>query len=271
MKTLGNPVTPGQRHHQKKFKKNLLSKSSRLAKSLMFFTTRFSGRSRSTGQITVRHKGGGSKRLYRLLPKYYSEKISIVIATCYDPSRDTFINLEYNFLKNKFYYSSASEGACAGSISVSPAPIAGKSGAGYCMALDGVFPGIPFHSVPQLEGGPIIYGRAAGSTCRLITRWGGWAIVRLPSGLRFRVQSSIKVTVGVSSNPNHRFAVLGKAGRARNLGVRPTVRGVAMNPVDHPHGGRTNGGRPSVTPWGRPALGQKTGKGQKVGFDQTNI
>jgi len=188
------------------------------------------------------------------------KKLGVVVLLAYDPFRSGFISLDFDFYTKKFSYSQASDKVCTGSITLIESSYYGFLGAGYRVTLSSIPSGVLFHSVPRQKVGSTTIARSAGVFCQLLDRRFGTCKVRIPSGLVLAVPASLFVTLGAVSNPKQRFVILGKAGRARLKGRRPSVRGIAMNPVDHPHGGRTNGGCPPMTPWGHPTRGQKTAK-----------
>jgi len=265
--TKNNPCTPGQRH-QKKIKKNFLTKTSHLIKNLAFNLKCCAGRSSLTGHITVFHRQAGHKRLYRPITFFNRVMLGIVVFISYDPNRACFIQNTFDFFKKKFSVTLAPSNLGAGAI------VAFRNNSknilffyrvalGYRTFLKNMphgslFFGLNINSSARLPNAQ--YARSAGTFCHLLQKQELKSLIRLPSGLVCSVSNLSVGTLGIVSNVQHRFFILGKAGRSRLLGKRPHVRGVAMNPVDHPHGGRTKPGRPSVTPWGRPTLGYKTKK-----------
>jgi len=257
------PQAPGQRH-QKKIIKYTLGKNSRIIKSLSFKINLCVGRSSLTGHTTVFHRHNGSKRLYRPIAFLNRPMIGIVVLVSYDPNRACFVQNAFDFLQNKFI------------VSLAPHKMAVGALVAFCERLGYYTVEVGYRTfLKQMPGGSLFFGlhlnysarlqeakyaRAAGTFCTLLQKKYHTCLIRLPSGLICIVPLKAIGTLGVISNEQQRFVLLGKAGRAFYLGNRPHVRGVAMNPVDHPHGGRTKPGRPSVTPWGRPALGYKTRK-----------
>ncbi len=215
----------------------------------------------NTGRITARYQGGGHKRTYRIID-FKRRKLDVagtVERLEYDPNRTAFIAL-IRYEDGELAYILAPQRLAAGDQ-----VIAGLSGVdvkpGNAMPLSAIPVGTIIHNVemkPQ-KGGQI--ARSAGSYAQLVGRDQGMAILRLNSGEQRLVPASCFATVGAVSNPDHGNINLGKAGRSVWLGKRPHVRGVAMNPVDHPHGGgegRTSGGRHPVSPWGKPTKGKRT-------------
>ncbi|MEQ8432662.1 MAG: 50S ribosomal protein L2 [Oceanicaulis sp.] len=214
----------------------------------------------NTGRITARRRGGGAKRLYRQID--FKRRKFDVPATVerleYDPNRTAFIAL-VKYEDGEIAYILAPQ-----RLSVGDTILAGERvevRPGNAMPLKAMPVGTIVHNVElkPLKGGQV--ARSAGSYAQLVGRDAGYAQVRLMSGELRMVHQDCMATVGAVSNPDHMNINLGKAGRTRHMGKRPSVRGVAMNPVDHPHGGgegRTSGGRHPVTPWGKPTKGRKT-------------
>ncbi|WAJ30815.1 50S ribosomal protein L2 [Antarcticirhabdus aurantiaca] len=213
------------------------------------------------GRVTARYQGGGHKRTYRMID-FKRRKLDVVGTVErleYDPNRTAFIAL-LKYEDGELAYILAPQRLAVGDKVVS-----GLSGVdvkpGNAMPLSAIPVGTIIHNVEMkpLKGGQI--ARSAGAYAQLVGRDAGMAILRLNSGEQRLVPSSCFATVGAVSNPDHGNINIGKAGRSRWLGRRPHVRGVVMNPVDHPHGGgegRTSGGRHPVTPWGKPTKGKKT-------------
>ncbi|MCY4443257.1 MAG: 50S ribosomal protein L2 [Proteobacteria bacterium] len=219
------------------------------------------------GRITVRHRGGGAKRLYRIVD-FKRDKLDVeatVETLEYDPNRSAFIALVL-YTDGQRRYILAPAGlkkgdkvlAAHSQVDVSP---------GNAMRLVDVPLGNFVHNVEMKPGKGGQLARSAGSRCQLVARNLGYAQLRMPSGEIRRVPEMCMATVGVVSNGDRVNRKIGKAGKKRHMGVRPTVRGVAMNPVDHPHGGgegRTSGGRHPVTPWAVPTKGHKTRKNKRT-------
>ena len=215
------------------------------------------------GKITVRHKGGGNKRKYRIIDfKRNKDGIPAKVATIeYDPNRTANIAL-LNYADGEKRYILAPQGLKVGTVVLS-----GKGAdikPGNCLELRDMPVGTLVHNIELKagKGGQIV--RSAGASAQLMAKEGGRALLRLPSGEVRYVKDNCRATVGQVGNVEYANEVIGKAGRKRHMGIRPTVRGSVMNPNDHPHGGgegRSPIGRPSpVTPWGKPALGYKTRK-----------
>ncbi len=258
------PVTPGQRfrvsltyeeltkHHPEK----------RLCKHIQ----KHAGRN-NQGRLTVRHRGGGNKVLYRLIDFRQTDKIGIpgkVTAVEYDPFRTCFIML-VTYVDGEKRYHIAPDGIKVGAQILTKAKTKIKTG--NRLQLQNIPVGFEIHNLELIpgKGGQII--RSAGSSARIISIESTFAQVELPSKeIRF-VRKDCYATVGRVSNPDHNLISLGKAGRARWKGLRPEVQGKAMNPIDHPHGGGEGGTKIGLvhpkTPWGAPALGFKTRKRNK--------
>src|SRR5579862_4818174 len=228
-------------------------------KSLVSGLTKSGGRG-GGGRIAVRFRGGGAKRLYRTID--FKRRKWGVPATVerleYDPNRSAFIAL-IKYADGELAYILAPHRLKAGDQVIAAEKADVKPG--NAMPLRGMPIGTIIHNVElkPLKGGQIT--RSAGTYAQLVGRDAGYAQIRLNSGELRMVPDGCMATVGAVSNPDHMNEVLGKAGRVRHKGRRPHVRGVAMNPIDHPHGGgegRSSGGRHPVTPWGKPTKGRKT-------------
>ena len=212
------------------------------------------------GRIAVRFRGGGAKRLYRVVD-FKRRKWGVVGKVErleYDPNRTAFIAL-VRYADGELVYILAPQRLAVGDEVIAGEKVDVKPG--NAAPLSGLPVGTIIHNVElkPMKGGQM--ARSAGAYAQLVGRDGGYAQIRLGSGELRMVPDSCMATVGAVSNPDHMNEVLGKAGRVRHKGRRPHVRGVAMNPIDHPHGGgegRTSGGRHPVTPWGKPTKGSKT-------------
>lgn len=214
----------------------------------------------NTGRITVRHQGGGAKRLYRVVD--FKRRKWDVPATVerieYDPNRTAFIAL-LRYEDGELSYILAPQRLGVGDRVIAGARVDVKPG--NAMPLSGMPIGTIVHNVELKPGKGGQIARSAGTYVQFVGREGAYAQLRLASGELRLVRQECQATVGAVSNPDNSNQDLGKAGRRRHMGVRPSVRGVAMNPVDHPHGGgegRTSGGRHPVTPWGKPTKGART-------------
>jgi large subunit ribosomal protein L2 len=217
------------------------------------------------GKITVRHRGGGHKRMYREVD-FRREKDGVpanVDSIQYDPNRSGRIAL-LHYIDGEKRYILAPDGLKAGDR-VENGPDAAPS-VGNCLPLKRIPLGTEIHCIEMLPGQGARLCRSAGTSATLVAREAGWAQITLPSGEIRRVPAACRATIGKVSNPDHMSVRLGKAGRKRWLGRRPHVRGTAMNPIDHPHGGgegRTKGGRHPVSPTGKLAKGGATRKKRK--------
>ena len=215
------------------------------------------------GRITTRHIGGGHKQSYRLVD-FKRRKFDIgakVERLEYDPNRSAFIAL-IKYEDGEQAYILAPQ-----RLSVGDAVVAGEKvdvKPGNAMPLAGMPIGTIVHNVEIKPGRGGQMARAAGSYVQLVGRDAGWAVLRMNSGETRKVRAECMATVGAVSNPDHSNEVIGKAGRNRWKGNRPTVRSIAMNPVDHPNGGRTKGGKHWATPWGKPTKGYKTRKNKST-------
>jgi len=234
-------------------------------KSLLVAKNRTGGRN-AQGKITVRHRGGGAKRKYRIIDfKRNKDGIPARISTIeYDPNRSAFIALVV-YADGEKRYILAPLGIKVGDVIVS-----GKDSdikPGNTLPLLNIPVGTFIHNIELAagKGGQMV--RSAGTSAQLMAKEGNFATLRLPSGEMRYVRIECRATIGTVSNTTHEIIKIGKAGRKRHMGIRPTVRGSVMNPVDHPHGGgegKAPIGRPApVTPWGKPALGYKTRKKTK--------
>ena len=228
-------------------------------KSLIVKKKKHAGRN-SYGKITVRHHGGGNKQKYRLVDfKRSAEETAKVIGVEYDPNRTSYIALIENE-EGKKSYIIAPVGLTDGDVVASGANADIKPG--NVLPISAIPVGTIIHNVELYPGKGAQLVRSAGAFAQLMAKENGTAQVRLPSGEVRIVRLDCKATIGQVGNIEHDTVKLGKAGKTRHLGIRPTVRGSVMNPCDHPHGGgegKSPVGRPGpVTPWGKPALGYKT-------------
>jgi len=225
-----------------------------------------SGGRNNKGRITVRHHGGGHKQRYRVVDFKRSKTgvVAVVEQIEYDPNRSAHLAL-LKYADGERTYVIAPKGIKAGDKvqAGEDAPIS----PGNCLPLRNIPVGTQVHCVEMRPGKGAQIARAAGSSVQLIAREGPHSTLRLRSGEMRRVHSECLAVIGEVGNGEHGLRKLGKAGASRWRGVRPTVRGVVMNPVDHPHGGgegRTSGGRHPVTPWGVPTKGYKTRKNKRT-------
>ncbi len=231
-------------------------------KSLLAPLSHKSGRN-SYGRITVRHRGGGNRRKYRIIDfkRQKADMPATVLTLEYDPNRSAFIAL-VQYEDGEKRYIIAPHGLKVGDVVVSGAAADIKPG--NALPLQNIPVGTFVHNVELYPGKGAQLARAAGNMAQLMAKENGMALLRLPSGELRNVSLNCMATVGQVSNIDHENMKIGKAGRKRHMGWRPTVRGSVMNPNDHPHGGgegKSPIGRPGpVTPWGKPALGYKTRK-----------
>ena len=258
------PITPGTRNAVRPSFEEITKK--RPEKSLLTSLSKTGGRN-NRGKITTRSRGGGARRMYRVIDfKRRKEGVpGRVVAIEYDPNRSTRIALIY-YVDGEKSYILAPIGLEVGSFITSGPESEIKPG--NALKLRNIPTGTVVHNIeltPE-RGGQM--ARSAGSSAQVLSREGEYVLIRLPSGEMRRVLLNCRATIGQLSNPDHKNESLGKAGRSRHLGRRPKVRGVAKNPVDHPHGGgegRSPIGMPGPkTPWGKPALGYRTRKNKST-------
>lgn len=256
------PTTPAQRYKTVTDFSELTKK--RPEKSLLEPVKRTGGRN-NRGRITMRRMGGGHKRRYRIID-FKRDKIGIpaqVVSIEYDPNRSAFISL-LGYRDGEKRYILAPHGLKVGDEIVSGPDV--DIHTGNALPIEKIPTGLFVHNIELVRGKGGQMARSAGSYAQLMAKEGNYALLRLPSGEIRMVRRECYATIGQVSNIDHENVSLGKAGRSRWLGKRPKVRGVAMNPVDHPLGGgegRSSGGRHPVTPWGKPTKGFKTRKKKK--------
>ncbi len=242
-----------------------LTKGAKPEKSLLQPQIRCSGRN-NQGKITVRHRGGGHKQAYRLID-FRRNKDGVpatVNSIQYDPNRTANIALLF-YADGEKRYILAPNGLKVGMTVLSGQAVAPE--VGNCMPLSSIPLSTVIHNIEMQPGKGACMCRSAGASATLMARDADWAQITLPSGEIRRIPSSCRAVIGVVGNSDHMNIVIGKAGRMRWMGRRPHVRGAAMNPVDHPHGGgegRTKGGRHPVTPQGKPTKGGSTRKRHKA-------
>ncbi|MBN2215938.1 MAG: 50S ribosomal protein L2 [Pirellulales bacterium] len=241
-----------------------LTPGAQVEKKLTQIKRRTGGRN-NQGKITARHRGGGHKKRYRMIDfrRNKDQVPAVVDSIQYDPNRSARIAL-LHYVDGEKRYILAPDGLKAGArvMSGPDVPVA----LGNCMPLAVVPLGTDVHNIELQPGCGGVLCRSAGASATLAARDADWAQLNLPSGEIRRVPAQCRATIGQISNPDHMGIVLGKAGRKRWMGRRPHVRGTAMNPIDHPHGGgegRTKGGRHPVSPTGKPTKGGSTRKRRK--------
>ena len=235
-------------------------------KSLLATKKKTAGRN-SYGRITVRRIGGGNRQKYRIIDfKRDKDGIPAKVSTIeYDPNRTAYIAL-LTYADGEKRYILAPNGLQVGDELMSGATAEIK--VGNALPLENIPVGSIIHNVELNAGRGGKIGRSAGNSAQLMAKEGRYATLRMPSGEMRKVLLTCRATIGEIGNLDHELVKLGKAGRTRHMGIRPSVRGVVMNPVDHPHGGgegKSPVGMPApVTPWGKPALGMKTRKKKKA-------
>jgi large subunit ribosomal protein L2 len=258
-----NPTSPAIRFRTTLDKKEL--STDRPLKGLTRSKQRISGRN-NKGRLTVRHRGGGHKRLYRVVD-FCRDKREIpakVVALEYDPNRSANIAL-LAYADGEKRYILAPDG-----LAVGASVLAGESAdilIGNSLPLKNIPLGTMIHNIELKKGKGGQMARSAGTAAQLLAKEAGYAQMKMPSGEVRKVHQDCYATIGQVGNLNYENVSIGKAGRTRWLGKRPTVRGVAMNPIDHPHGGgegKTSGGRHPVSPWGVPTKGYKTRKNKRT-------
>ena len=255
------PTTPSRRHMTVSGFDGV-DKHARPEKSLVEVLKKNSGRN-SYGRITVRHQGGGNRQKYRVID-FKRNKLDVegkVIRLEYDPNRSAFIALvEYADSERRYILAPVGLNVGDSVLSSTAADIK----AGNALPLQNIPVGTVIHNIELYPGKGAQLVRSAGVAAQLMAKENDMATVRVPSGEMRKVRLDCFATIGQVGNIDHANVHIGKAGRKRHMGIRPTVRGSVMNPVDHPHGGgegKSPVGRPGpVTPWGKPALGYKTRK-----------
>ena len=259
-----NPYTPSRRHMTSSDFAEITKSTPE--KSLVVSLNKNAGRN-NQGKITVRHQGGGSRRKYRIID-FKRKKDGIpatVVSIEYDPNRTANIAL-ICYADGEKAYILAPNGLQVGTKLMNGAEAEVK--VGNCLPLQNIPVGTQVHNIELYpgRGGQLV--RSAGNSAQLMAKEGKYATLRLPSGEMRMVPIIARATIGQVGNIDHELINIGKAGRKRHMGIRPTVRGSVMNPNDHPHGGgegKTGIGRSGpVTPWGKPALGLKTRKKKKA-------
>lgn len=253
------PFNPGIRHY-KYITKYLLSKQNRILKTLIFKIRRAYGKCSNSGRTVLWGRNSGSKKLYRKLCFFNQDTLGIILFSIYDPNRTCFISAFFNLQSYKFSFIPNLQETSAGILA-------------GCQSLKKKFYALGFrYRLNMLQIGSTIsflainsnnqpaYSKSAGTFSLLLNKSTLFCKIRLPSGLIINIPNFCFATLGKTSNKFNRLIVIGKAGRNRLKGLKPKVRGVATNPVDNPHGGRTNGGCCWVTPWGKPFLFKKTSR-----------
>lgn len=252
------PTTPGQRNKSTLVNEEITKSTPE--KSLVVTLNKKAGRN-NQGKITVRHQGGGVKRKYRIIDfKRNKFDVEGVVASVeYDPNRSANIAL-INYLDGEKRYIIAPKGLKVGDKIAAGSNVDIKTG--NALPIMNIPVGTVIHNIELRPGKGGSLARSAGSSAQILGREGNYVMIRLSSGEQRRVLGTCMATIGVVGNEDSNLVKLGKAGRKRHMGIRPTVRGSVMNPNDHPHGGGEGrapiGRKGPVTPWGKPALGYKT-------------
>ncbi|MFK8040141.1 MAG: 50S ribosomal protein L2 [Rickettsiaceae bacterium] len=255
-----NPVTSSSRGYVKIDRSKLWK--GKPHKSLVVGGVSVANGRNNLGRITTRHKGGGHKRCYRIID-FHRNKFgveAVVQRIEYDPNRTAFIAL-LKYDDNEYAYILAPQSLNVGDKVIANDSVETKIG--NCSYLKNIPVGTTIHNIEMKVGKGSQMARSAGTYAMLVGKDNGYAQIKLMSGEIRLVNLLCKATIGAVSNPSQKNITVAKAGRSRWKGIRPTVRGVAMNPVDHPHGGgegKTSGGRHPVTPWGKSTKGKKTRK-----------
>ena len=258
-----NPVTPGQRKKSTLVNEELTKTAPE--KSLLVIKKKNAGRN-NQGKITVRHQGGGEKRKYRIID-FKRNKFDIegtVASIEYDPNRSANIAL-INYIDGEKRYIIAPKGLKVGMKIVSGENVDIK--VGNSLPIMNIPVGTVIHNIELRPGKGGQIARSAGQSAQILGREDKYVLIRLSSGETRKILGTCMATIGEVGNEDYSLVRLGKAGRTRHLGIRPTVRGSVMNPNDHPHGGGEGrapiGRKQPMTPWGKPALGYKTRKNKK--------
>jgi large subunit ribosomal protein L2 len=257
------PTSPGRRFPTVSDFSDLTKKPPE--KALTEIKKKHSGRN-NNGHITVRHKGGGTRRIYRIIDfKRSKDGIPAKVAAIeYDPNRSARIALLYYKDGEKRYILAPVDLKIGDVIESGPAA---DIKTGNALPIANIPLGTVIHNIELRpgQGGKLV--RSAGSAAQLMAKEGVYAQVRMPSGEVRQILALCRATIGQLGNIDHENIIIGKAGRIRHMGKRPSVRGVAMNPVDHPHGGgeaRSTSGRPPTTPWGQMTMGKKTRRNKRT-------
>lgn len=252
-----NPTSPGQRGMTKSDYSEITTMTPE--KSLLSPIKKTAGRN-NTGRITCRHKGGGHKQAYRLID-FKRDKFGVpgtVKTIEYDPNRNVRISLVFYADGEKRYILTPQD------LKVGDVILSGPNAeiqTGNAVPLELIPLGTMIHNIEMIPGRGAKMVRAAGGAAQLMAKEGNYVTIKMPSGEMRMIRKECLATIGVLGNAEFKNLKVGKAGRTRHLGIRPTVRGVTMNPCDHPHGGgegKTGPGGNPKTPWGKPALGRKT-------------
>lgn len=247
------PTNNSSRHHTK-LSKSLLAKRVNFVKNLSEPKKASFGRSQPAGKISAWHKQRGAKKMYRPVAGLNSSGLYVTICNSYDPNKTSFTSVVFDCIKKRFVNHIATSFVSPGSlIRINSKLLSYKLG--FRMQLKNIPIGSLLNNIGNTNKGKSLYAKSSGCFATLIQNDDDSCKITLPSGKIVTINPNLYATIGRVSNEKNSLVCVGKAGRSRNIGRRPIVRGIAMNPVDHPHGGRTNGGKPSVTPWGLPTKG----------------
>ena len=241
--------------HQIKIQKNLLSKYNSVIKNLLIRRMSLGGRN-NTGRITIRHKGAGCKKKSHSIysPKY---SYALILSVMYNANSNAFVSLNFDLKKKIFFKSITVKNAHTGCLLEARDSLKDFK-LGYRSLISNLPSGAIINSISK--NAKIVFAKSAGSFCQIIEKKKSKVKIKLPSGKLVYISNKEYATLGYISNAINKLTVIGKAGRNRLSGIRPSVRGIAMNPVDHPHGGKSNKGMPQVTPWGLPTKNKPTVK-----------
>jgi len=254
MKLLKKKSISNSSRHKIVLDNSVLSKRTRIVKTTVKGFKRFYGRSSSNGRITVRRKGGGVSFNFKKNVPGDLIHDSVVLTSLYDLKKASSIALMFDLKKKFFFNLSSVKNVMPGSL-VSSSASEKTLYLGDRTQLKNIPVGSIVCSLGVKNTTSVQYIKSSGTFGQIIQMDRKFSKIRLPSGNFIKVSVNSVATLGCINNDSHKLVCVGNAGRSRRLGNRPKVRGIAMNPVDHPHGGRTNGGRPSVTPWGLPTKG----------------
>lgn len=243
--------------------KSLLLKNPSVFKGLRIGLIKKVGHSATTGHITSWHKQVGAKKLYRPIISDIKKLKALIIGVTYNPNKNSFNSINFD-LKSKIFFNDVHIKNTYPGTLIDRISKTSEIRNGYRCTLNKIPAGALICNIGSNSCNLGQYAKAAGNFGQLIQKDNKKASIKLPSSKILTVSINSLATIGVLSNEQQKNIEIGKAGRSRNIGKRPIVRGIAMNPVDHPHGGRTNGGRPSVTPWGLPTKNKFKLKKRKI-------
>lgn len=249
--------TPGKRHH-KYITKYILAKQNTILKNLIFKIKKACGKSSYSGKTLLWGRTSGCKKLYRKLCFFNQNILGIILFSIYDPNRTSFISAFFDLFFFKFYYIPSILKLSSGCIVGCQLFRKFRYFLGFRYYLTDIRSGLNICLLSIKQKKIAQYIKAAGTFGQILSKTTNFCKIRLPSNVIINLSVFCFATLGIISNQFNRYLILGKAGRNKLLGYKSKVRGVAMNPVDNPHGGRTNGGCSWVTPWGKPFLFKKT-------------